>query len=46
MTNLIRPAAKNLIQLEGLKNRPFLPVLITDIDGVLVRGGNPIPGTL
>ena len=25
--------------------RIFKPLLVTDIDGVLVRGNNPIPGT-
>ena len=35
-----------LVQLEKNKNRPFKPVIVSDIDGVLVRGGTPIPGTL
>ena len=31
----------------GVKNsQSFNPILITDIDGVLVRGNTPIPGTL
>lgn len=29
-----------------LNHREFNPVLITDIDGVLVRGSNPISTTL
>lgn len=30
----------------NLKHKEFNPVLITDIDGVLVRGSNPISTTL
>lgn len=31
---------------KNLKHKEFNPVLITDIDGVLVRGSNPISTTL
>lgn len=31
---------------KNLKHKEFNPVLITDIDGVLVRGSNPIITTL
>lgn len=46
MANNLRANVQKLVGLERAKGRAFKPVLITDIDGVLVRGGNPIPDTL
>ena len=42
----IASKAKRLIEIESKKGRPFKPVIISDIDGVLVRGHTPIPQTL
>lgn len=36
---------KKLVELEKPKLRPFKPIIISDIDGVLVRGSVPIPHT-
>ena len=36
---------RKLVELEKPKLRPFKPVIISDIDGVLVRGTVAIPGT-
>ena len=36
---------KKLVELQTKKSRPFKPVIISDIDGVLVRGHVPIPQT-
>lgn len=45
-TASIASKAKKLIQLELKKSRPFKPIIVSDIDGVLVRGNTPIPQTL
>lgn len=44
--SLIKNKAKALVELERKRARPFKPVIISDIDGVLVRGHTPIPLTL
>lgn len=43
---MIRELAKKLLQLPQIQGKPFRPIIVSDIDGVLVRGNNPIPGTL
>lgn len=43
---MIKQLAKKLINLPKIQNQKFKPIIISDIDGVLVRGNNPIPGTL
>ena len=43
MASNLRANVGKLVELERARKRHFKPVLVTDIDGVLVRGGNPIP---
>ncbi len=44
--SIIKNKAKILVDLQRKRSRPFRPVIISDIDGVLVRGQTPIPLTL
>jgi ribonucleotide monophosphatase NagD (HAD superfamily) len=37
---------KHFKSLSKANKTNFKPIIITDIDGVLVRGSTPIPGTL
>lgn len=45
-SSIVMHKVKLLIEQELKKSRPFKPVIVSDIDGVLVRGSVPIPKTL